>query len=199
MESINRQYRQNLERANKKNPDLRKWKGKVMEGKDLEFFKGISNLIKNQADDVMAQGYDTNSMTNLERLLGNFNTLYNAYYEQIVRNPQNKLSEPMRGIIDDIKKILSELYDISPQYARRLQDQLNILDDMYRRTGGQILKGVPTPSYLSGGGLGTYNGDVPVDINQYEPSLEERIASQQFLPQWKDKPYRKLQMNNDYN
>lgn len=199
MSNISQLYRQNLERANKKNPDIRRWKGKPMEGKDLEFFKGISSQIKNEASNIMAQGYDTNRITKLEKMLGDFTLLYNAYYEQITRNPQNKMSQPMRDIIDGLKKALIQIQGVAPEYADRLQEKLNELNDMYRRTGGQFIKGVPTPSYLSGGGLGTYNGDLPVNVEYYEPTLEERMANQKFLPLWRDKPYTKLQMNDDYN
>ena len=193
------QYRKNLSRSNKKNPDVRKFKGKVMEGKELEFFKGKAFQIVNEANNVMADGYNNNSITRIERLLGDFNLLYNAYYEQIVRNPANKLSQPMRDIIDQIKSVLVQLQEVSPEYANRLNAQLNQLNDMYRRTGGSIFKGVPTPSYLNGGGNGTYNGDVPVDVEYYEPTLEERMRTQKFLPLWEDNRYTKMEMNSDYN
>lgn len=193
------QYRRNLQKSNRKNPDLRKFKGKVMEGKDLEFFKGLSFQIKNEANNVMADGYNNNSITRIEKLLGDFNMLYNAYYEQIVRNPANKLSQPMRDIVEGIKNTLLQISDIEPAYANRLKAQLNQLDDLNRRTGGNIIKGVPTPSYLSGSGNGTYNGDVSVDVEYYEPTLEERMRAQRFLPLWEDNRYSKLQMNSDYN
>lgn len=157
--------------------------------KELEFFKGLNSQINNIANNIEAGNNDLSQMSKLEELLAQFNALYNSYYAEIARNPQNKASEPMRNIMNSLRNSLQMISQASPQYARQMAEHLKNLDAMYVKTGGQMV----------GGSLGTYTGDTPDDINMYEPSIMERINKQQNIERYENHKYTRLQMNDDYN
>jgi hypothetical protein len=168
--------------------------------KELEFFKGLNSQINNIANNIEAGNNDLSQMSKLEELLAQFNALYNSYYAEIARNPQNKASEPMRNIMNSLRNSLQMISQASPQYARQMAEHLKNLDAMYVKTGGStFIKGVPTPQHLSGGSLGTYTGDTPDDINMYEPSIMERINKQHNIERYENHKYTRLQMNDDFN
>ena len=174
-------------------------KGKSAE-KELEFFKGISSQAKNIENQIMSQGYDTNSITKLEELLATFQSLYNNYAQEKIRNPATGASEGMRIIMDQLKSVLNNIQQAAPQYAQRVQEHLKELNNMYVRTGGsQFIKGVPTPSYIRGGSMGRYTDQVPVDTYYHEPTLAERMAMDRNIPLYEDHKYHKMTMNSDYN
>lgn len=186
--------------VNKMNEERFEKRGKVDE-KTLEFFKGINQQVKGLANQIEAQGYDTNSMTKIEELLSNFNYLYNIYAQEIVRKPENKLSVPMRQIMDALKNTLLRLAQISPNYSRLLQGHLKNLDEMYVKTGGSVfIKGVPTPEHLRGGSLGKFtDNDNSYNYDYYEPTFLERLSQQKNIERYPDYVYSKPALNEDYN
>lgn len=201
MEDYRQKYLKTQKDAvNKMNEERFEKRGKV-DDKMLEFFKGINQQVKGLANQIEAQGYDTNSMTKLEELLSNFNYLYNIYAQEIVRKPENKLSVPMRQIMDALKNTLMRLSQISPNYGRLLSGHLKNLDEMYVKTGGSVfIKGVPTPAHLRGGSLGRFtDNDNSYNYDYYEPTFLERLAQQKNIERYPDYVYSKPALNEDYN
>jgi len=166
-------------------------KGKSAE-KELEFFKGIASQAKNIENQIMSQGYDTNSITKLEELLATFQSLYNNYAQEKIRNPATGASEGMRIIMDQLKTVLNNIQQAAPQYAQRVQEHLKELNNMYVRTGG-------AKHNMSGGSMGRYTDQVPVDTYYHEPTLAERMAMDRNIPLYEDHKYHKMTMNSDYN
>lgn len=184
-------------------------RGKTAE-KELEFFKGLTSQAKNIGEQIMAQGYDTNSITKLEELLATFQSLYNNYAQEKIRNPAAGQSEHMREIMDALKGTLMQLQQSAPMYAARAAEHLKNLESMYVKTGGSVfIKGVPTPRHLPqkdaeipnkvGGSMGRYTGDTHYDVNYHEPTLMERMARDGNIPLYEEHRYSKMQMNDDYN
>ena len=188
-------------------------KGKSAE-KELEFFKGMTSQATNIANQIEAGGYDTNSITKLEELLATFQSLYNNYAQEKVRNPAVGASENMRQIMDNLRDVLIRIQQSAPQYAERVKEHLRDLESMYVKTGGsQFIKGVPTPAYLRGGfipdnekpnavgtsSMGRYSGDVPYDVAYHEPTLAERMAKDGNIPLYEEHRYSKMAMNSDWN
>jgi hypothetical protein len=195
-----RQYLDN-QRAFAKRQDEKHFekRGKVDE-KILEHFKRFTGEAVGIAHQVQAQGYDTNAATNLENLLAKFQALYNSYAFDIVRNPQNKLSEPMRQIMTDLKNILATIAEINPRYGARIQQHLSELDKMYVRTGGaKCMRGGNATGSFSGSVEGPYSGSQIVNLNYYEPSIQERMAREIFVDRNAPYQYSKLAFNEDRN
>jgi hypothetical protein len=180
-------------------------KGKTAE-KELEFFRGLTSQAKNIGEQIMAQGYDTNSITKLEELLAAFQSLYNNYAQEKIRNPAAGASIQMRETMDALKHTLQQLQQSAPMYAARATEHLKNLESMYVRTGGSVYS---KPSYLQqqdneipnkvSGSMGSYTGDTRYDVNYHEPTLMERMARDGNIPLYEEHRYSKMQLNDDYN
>jgi hypothetical protein len=172
-----------------KNYDIERFRGKKDQKKELEFFKGLASQANNIAEDIMSQGYDTNKINKLEKLLADFQGLYNVYYQEKVRNPAYGLSNDMRAVMDAIRNVLLRIREVAPMYSQRVKEHLTELENMYVRTGGR----------KSGGSVSTYTGDVSNDIDLYEPSIMERINNQKNIERYENYKYSRLAMNDDFN
>lgn len=191
-----------------KNYDLGRFdrKGKSAE-KELEFFKGMTSQASNIANQIEAGGYDTNSITKLEELLSTFQSLYNNYAQEKVRNPAVGASENMRQIMDNLRDVLIRIQQSAPQYAERVKEHLRDLDSMYVKTGGgmnpRMVGGfIPDnekPNAVGTSSMGRYSGDVPYDVAYHEPTLAERMAKDGNIPLYEEHRYSKMAMNSDWN
>lgn len=196
MEDISSLYFNRIQKAEKAYPSVRFYKNGKVDEKQLEFFKGLANNFSSVSENIMASGYDQNKITELEKILSEFNTLYNAYYQEVVRRPESRLSVPMREIMDKLRSSLNKLAERVPQYANVVKKHLIQLDNMYVRTGGK--KG----GRKCGGSQGLYPAqDFPQDTYFYEPSLIERINATRPNPlsteQYKNYRYSSSAFNND--
>lgn len=171
--------------------------------KQLAFFEGVKNQVQGLAEQVMAQGYDTNTITTLEELLANFQAMYNQYAFDIVRKPSSGLSQYMREIIAQMNETIQRIAEHSPHYANRLAEHIRALEAMNVRTGGQMVGqmvgGQAGDNRMIGGSLGRYTGQIPIDVDVYEPTILERMAMQQNIQRYPNYEYSKMPFNEDYN
>ena len=169
---VHQRYRENLKKFVLSNPDLKN-RGNIDEKKNKEEFKKLGNSIDAIVQLMRYQSPEAREKAEMkiEEVMGNIDSFFRyAMQEQLRFNQKDR--EEIKHQMDGIRQSLDTLRQISPNYARRIDDHIRTINEMYSKSGG-------VRKYSSDEGI--YTTGSSINDSDYVPSLPFRINNQMYL------------------